>query len=206
MVVSVFCVAILAVCLRYGFWTPEQETNSKVLSRTGSSSYNQESAEWVDDTDTKKSFSRVEVPQVPASTARGSQFEPLPKEWEEPLFAILNDPNQDSGLRSSRLIQMATVDAKHVPRIQEECLRHLAYSLSDENPEIIFQVATHGAVPAYIRKEFVERVFEVRPEELCEWLAKRLLASGDPVMTAEGAMFLNNFNSTTASPLPGASR
>jgi len=96
----------------------------------------------------------------------------IPLEWEKPLFAILDQENMD--LRNKGLIQLATVTAKHVPRVQAECLAHLTYSLGESDYKDYLSLARNDSLPIQSRVLFLEQTFEIRPPEFSLWLAQNL--------------------------------
>jgi hypothetical protein len=96
----------------------------------------------------------------------------IPLEWEKPLFAILDQENMD--LRNKGLIQLATVTAKHVPRVQAECLAHLTYSLGETDYKDYLSLARNDSLPIQSRVLFLEQTFEIRPPEFSLWLAQNL--------------------------------
>jgi len=112
----------------------------------------------------------------------GIRAGPIPLEWEECLFGALD--NTDIRQRNSALIQLATVTARKVPRVQAECLAHLTYSLSEADYAQFLSLAKNPSIPVESRVTFVEETFKIRRPEFSEWLAKNLLSqSQDDVST-----------------------
>jgi len=102
--------------------------------------------------------------------------EPIPLEWEGPLFAVLELEDMDR--RNFGLIQMATVTAKGVPRVQAECLAHLTFGLEEKDHVQFLMLARNRSLPLESRLQFLKETFEIRRPEFSEWLAKNL--TGDP--------------------------
>jgi len=101
---------------------------------------------------------------------------PIPLEWEQPLFAILNRTN--IALRNQGLVNMALNTAVHVPRIQAECVKHLTYSLSEEDYAQFLLLIRNPALPLDIKSEFLSDALRVRRSEFAFWLASSL--ANDP--------------------------
>ena len=101
---------------------------------------------------------------------------PIPLEWEGPLFAVLEVEDMDR--RNFGLIQMATVTAKGVPRVQAECLAHLTFGLEEKDHSQFLMLARNRSLPLESRLQFLKETFEIRRPEFSEWLAKNLM--GDP--------------------------
>jgi hypothetical protein len=101
-----------------------------------------------------KEFDQKELPQN------------LPLEWEDKFFGIFEDEDASTDEVDRRLIELATGKAAGEPRVQLECLRHLAYSLPDDADQSILFVATHGKIPLHIRVHFLELALSMRPMEL----------------------------------------
>jgi len=101
---------------------------------------------------------------------------PIPLEWDGPLFAVLELEDMDR--RNFGLIQMATVTAKGVPRVQAECLAHLTFGLEEKDHAQFLMLARNRSLPLESRLQFLKETFEIRRPEFSEWLAKNL--TGDP--------------------------
>jgi hypothetical protein len=103
---------------------------------------------------------------------------PIPAEWEDALASILLE-RQPIEAQNLRLLELATRQAADVPRVQQECLMHLAFSLSDKDPETFFVLCSSQNIPAELRREFLDRVLAIRPTTLCVPLCERILQLGD---------------------------
>lgn len=107
-----------------------------------------------------------------APTPANNFSAPVPLEWEQPLFAILNQTNP--ALRNQGLINMAINTAVHIPRIQAECVKHLTYSLSEEDYAQFLFLIRNPALPIDIKSEFLSDSLRIRRSEFAFWLASSL--------------------------------
>ena len=123
----------------------------------------------------------VSGPQASAFEEQ-STTDPLPLEWEDPVIAVLNNSYQDGEERNKALIRMALQTARHVPRVQQECLMHLAYGLKDDNYETFLKLSTDISIPIGVRLKFIDEVFSIRPTELTKWLGQSLRMTSDPAL------------------------
>ena len=73
---------------------------------------------------------------------------------------------------------MALNTAVHVPRIQAECVKHLTYSLSEEDYAQFLLLIRNPALPVDIKSEFLSDALRVRRSEFAFWLASSL--ANDP--------------------------
>jgi hypothetical protein len=149
------------------------------------------------------------TPEPPTSnfanrvTSRAGQFtmqpdptddfsEPIPEEWETPLFAVLQQTNM--ALRNQGLLNMAINSAAHVPRVQAECLKHLTYGLSDKDPNQFLTIIRNPALPIRLRKEFLEESLRIRQRELAHWLASTLAYESQHEISTLARYYLNQGN------------
>ena len=114
----------------------------------------------------------------------------LPLEWEGTVIAVLNNNYQSGDERNKALIVMALQTAKHVPRVQQECLMHLAYGLKDDNYETFLKLSTDRSIPIGVRLKFIDEVFSIRPKELTKWLGQSLRMTSDPALISRAQDFL----------------
>lgn len=131
----------------------------------------------------------AEVPQ-PSSLQEQSATDRLPLEWEGPVIAVLNNSYPSSNERNQALIVMALQTARHVPRVQQECLMHLAYGLKDDNYETFLKLSTDLSIPIGVRLKFIDEVFSIRPKELTKWLGQSLRMTSDPALISRAQDFL----------------
>lgn len=122
-----------------------------------------------------------EVPQT-SNLQEQSTTDKLPLEWEGPVIAVLNSNYPSGDERNKALIVMALQTAKHVPRVQQECLMHLAYGLKDDNYETFLKLSTDISIPIGVRLKFIDEVFSIRPKELTKWLGQSLRMTSDPAL------------------------
>ena len=128
--------------------------------------------------------------QPPASAAGNSQPELIPEEWEQPLFDILLNEEITMDQRNAGLIDLATGPAIGVPSVQEECLMHLVFGISDDNGAQFVAVATNPAIPVGMRAEFLKQALEMRPQELGEWLSQQVSNHYEPEISAIARLYL----------------
>lgn len=131
----------------------------------------------------------AEAPQ-PSSLQEQSATDRLPLEWEGPVIAVLNNNYPSSNERNQALVAMALQTARHVPRVQQECLMHLAYGLRDDDYEIFLKLSTDISIPIGVRLKFIDEVFSIRPKELTNWLGQSLRMSTDPALISRAQDFL----------------
>jgi len=129
---------------------------------------------------------------------------PIPIEWEDSLFAVLETADMDR--RNLGLIQLATGSAKLVPRIQAECLAHLTFGLQDKDYSQFLFLARNRDLPLESRLQFLEQTFEIRRPEFSEWLAKNLASDPQPEISLAARRFLAEYHSRKAAggPAPGS--
>lgn len=113
---------------------------------------------------------------------------PIPLEWEDPLFAVLDTEDMDR--RNSGLIQMATVTARQVPRVQAECLAHLTYGLEEKDYPQFLALIRNPGLPLESRMQFLEETLKIRRPEFSEWLAKNLANDPQPEISEAARRFL----------------
>ena len=132
------------------------------------------------------------VVNSPQASVFGGQSttDPLPLEWEGTVIAVLNNNYQSGDERNKALIVMALQTAKHVPRVQQECLMHLAYGLKDDNYETFLKLSTDISIPLSVRLRFIDEVFSIRPKELTKWLGQSLRMTSDPALISRAQDFL----------------
>lgn len=109
--------------------------------------------------------------ELPAAPAKNQL---VPEEWEAPLFGILMDTNRGMDERNVRLFEFATREAIREPLVQQECLRHLLFGLSDDDGTLFLAIATNATVPVGLRAEFLKEALVLRPTQLGEWLSGQL--------------------------------
>lgn len=113
---------------------------------------------------------------------------PLPVEWEDSLFAVLE--TKDMSMRNFGLIQLATVTARHVPRVQAECLAHLTYALEEKDYAQFLSLARNEALPLESRLQFLEETFRIRRLEFSVWVAQNLANDPHHEVAAVAKQFL----------------
>jgi hypothetical protein len=126
-------------------------------------------------------FNKDNIEKVPFaknqhSEAKALNSNLLSEEWEEPLFDILGNTDQDMDARNQRLMELATNRGKLQPAVQQECLSHLLYGLPDSDLVRFTSIVTAPSIPIQMRMDFLNKTFNLRPAELNEPLAKNLLS------------------------------
>lgn len=137
--------------------------------------------------------STLSHPLVVAPLDGGLESEPVPVEWEKPLFAALE--LTDLGQRNQALIQLATVTARHVPRVQAECLVHLTYGLDEKNYKEFLALARNRDLPLESRVFFVRQTLEIRRPEFSQWLAQNLVNDPQDEISTTARKFLAELRS-----------
>jgi hypothetical protein len=96
--------------------------------------------------------------------------------------------------RNDRLIKLATSEALGVPSVQEECLRHLAYGLSNEQQAEFLSLISNQNIPIELRKKFFSMLIEMkRPDELIRWLCKSISSQQERELLDEARAKIQNF-------------
>ena len=113
---------------------------------------------------------------------------PIPLEWENSLFAVLEIEDMDR--RNSGLIQLATVTARDVPRVQAECLAHLTYGLDEKDYAQFLTLIRNPALPLESKMQFLEETLKIRRPEFSDWLAKNLVNDPQPKISEAARRFL----------------
>lgn len=103
---------------------------------------------------------------------------PIPLELENAIASILLE-QQRMETRNLRLADLASNQAAGVPRVQQECLMHLSFSLPEQEPDTFFALCSSQKIPPELRREFLDRVLTIRPTTLCVPLCERILQHGD---------------------------
>jgi hypothetical protein len=142
-------------------------------------------------------------PPGPESAANSQDFNPLtpiPAEWEGALASILLDRQQPMNVRNARLMELATSQAAQAPRVQQECLMHLAFGLPDEDQDTFLAVCSASKIPVSLRERFLDQVLAIRPTTLCVPLCERILQLGEPSLRAIAQDYLSTVAEETATP------
>ena len=99
---------------------------------------------------------------------------PIPVEWEESLFDIL-DNSKSREERNSRLYLFAITTARNSPRVQEECLAHLAFGINNSEKEFAFEVLKDMRISDSARILMFKNMDTVRPDEFMYFLSSNLM-------------------------------
>lgn len=118
----------------------------------------------------------------------------MPLEWERPFLEVMTKKGQSMQERNNRLIKLATSEAQGVPSVQEECLRHLAYGLSNEQKTEFLSLILNQNIPIELRKKFFTMLIEMqRPDELIKWLCKSISSTKEREFLNEAKSRIQNF-------------
>ena len=123
---------------------------------------------------------------------------PIPIEWEGPLFSVLEMEDMDR--RNAGLIQMATVTARQVPRVQAECLAHLTYALEEKDYAQFLALIRNPSLPLGSRIQFLEETLKIRRPEFSEWLARNLVNQPEVEISQASRRFLAEAGAPTPQP------
>lgn len=140
-----------------------------------------------------KESSALSQPFELAPMDGGLESQPIPIEWENSLFAALE--LQDMGQRNQALIFLATVTARHVPRIQAECLAHLTFGLGEKDYAAFLALARNRELPLESRLNFVRKTLEIRRPEFSGWLAQNLVNDPQGELASLARNYLNDLRS-----------
>jgi hypothetical protein len=116
----------------------------------------------------------------------------IPLEWEEPLFQILLNEQATPADRCMQLIDLATNKARGVPSVQQECLKHLIYSLKDDDLNSFLYLSSNINIPLQMRIAFVQEVVGIRPDSLNDQLCDKLSTSSEKQLSECARDFLKD--------------
>ena len=121
----------------------------------------------------------------------------IPEQWENPLMAILLNDKISPEDRVRKLCEMATTNAKGIPRVQEECLNHLLYTIPDEQSNTFYKLSTNGDIPAKLREDFLEKTLAMRPVSVCVPLCEALRYNQNYTIATLCAKYLQDISKST---------
>jgi hypothetical protein len=165
---------LLAVLLLSLFLSPKNnppETDNKKIKREKIAEVKEPETEWVEQTEavTPTSPPPLPFPVVEAETPPN----PLPVEWEESFFDIL-DNSKSREDRNSRLYLFASTTAQTSPRVQEECLAHLSFGIDESEKEFALQILKDLRISEGARLLMFENLGKVRSDEFIYFLASNI--------------------------------
>ena len=146
--------------------------------------------------------SSIDARAVQPDHAANAEPDYLPAEWEGVLFDILTDEGAEMAERNARLMDLATGRAKNIPEVQEVCLQHLSFSLSDGEVEDILKVLRHPSLPVEMREEFFAKILEMRPVSIGEWLSNQTIHHHEPAIRNLAVAFLQESKIPTTQDSP----
>ena len=120
---------------------------------------------------------------------------PLPIEWEDSFFSILNNSTSRED-RNAKLIIFATTSGKNSPRVQEECLSHITYGLSDAESDLALQVLKDDRIAVNARRQMFKDLLKIRSDDFCYSLSSSLISVGDQGIATEAKSNLLKYVNT----------
>lgn len=127
----------------------------------------------------------------------------IPEAWEKPLMDILLNSITPED-RVENLYEMATRTALGFPRVQEECLNHLIYTIPDQQYNIFYKILTNNNIPLQQREVFLEKILTMRPDELCIPLCESLRNSENYRVTEICNKYLQDYENSTKAEIGAA--
>ena len=167
---------LLAVLLLSLFLSPKNnppETDNKKIKREKIAEVKEPETEWVEQTEAVTPTSPPPLP-FPVAEAE-TPPNPLPVEWEEPFFDIL-DNSKSREDRNSRLYLFASTTAQTAPRVQEECLAHLSFGIDESEKEFALQILKDQRISESAKIFMFENLQRVRSDEFIYYLSSELSA------------------------------
>jgi len=145
--------------------------NEKKVKREKFAELKEPETEWIQQTEV------VTPPLPPPLPSPGVDAEtepnPIPVEWEESFFDILdNSKNREE--RNSRLYLFASTTAQTSPRVQEECLAHLSFGIDESEKEFALQILKDLRISEGARLLMFENLGKVRSDEFIYFLASNI--------------------------------
>lgn len=173
-VLLVILLAILLLSLFLSQKNNAPKINEKKIKREKIAVVKEPETEWVVQTEavTPSSPPPLPFPVVDAETPPN----PLPVEWEEPFFDIL-DNSKSREERNSRLYLFASTTAQSAPRVQEECLAHLSFGLIESEAEFALQILKDPRITESARVMMFENLDKVRSDQFIYFLVSDLAFS-----------------------------
>ena len=168
---------LLAVLLLSLFLSPKNnppETDNKKIKREKIAEVKEPETEWVEQTEAVTPTSPQPLP-FPVAEAE-TPPNPLPVEWEEPFFDIL-DNSKSREDRNSRLYLFASTTAQSAPRVQEECLAHLSFGLNESEAEFALQILKDLRITESARVLMFDNLDKVRSDQFIHFLVSDLAFS-----------------------------
>jgi hypothetical protein len=123
-------------------------------------------------------------PQIPAKTL---DYDP---EWGPVIMDALKPRYEGNPNKNQRLIQIAVVEAQGVPSVQETCLRHLTFSLSNEEAGELYKLAVNQSLPLSGRRYLVDKSLRIRSPEVAGWMAGQLVRHPEPEIAKLASRYL----------------
>jgi hypothetical protein len=127
---------------------------------------------------------------------------PLPIEWEDSFFSILNNSTSRED-RNTKLILFATTSAKYSPRVQQECLSHITYGLTENDGDLALQVLKDDRIAISARRQMFKDLLKIRSDDFCYYLSSGLVSVGDQGISSEAKANLLKYVKSEQKPKEG---
>ena len=127
---------------------------------------------------------------------------PLPNEWEDSFFSILNNSSSRED-RNTKLILFATTSAKNSPRVQQECLSHITYGLTENDGDLALQVLKDDRIAISARRQMFKDLLKIRSDDFCYYLSSGLVSVGDQGISSEAKANLLKYVKSEQKPKEG---
>ena len=165
-------VIILVISMILSTRISSPKKDFKKVAKVFSSRNNKTESEWIKQKEKMESVQEpvLTFPEVDAE----AQTYPMPVEWEELFFDIL-DNSKSREERNSRLYLFAVTTAGNSPRVQEECLAHLAFGINNSEKEFAFEVLKDMRISDSARILMFKNMDTVRPDEFMYFLSSNLM-------------------------------
>ena len=165
-------VIILVISMILSARISSPKKDFKKVAKVFSSRNNKTESEWIKQKEKMESVQEpvLTFPEVDAE----AQTYPMPVEWEELFFDIL-DNSKSREERNSRLYLFAITTARNSPRVQEECLAHLAFGINNSEKEFAFEVLKDMRISDSARILMFKNMDTVRPDEFMYFLSSNLM-------------------------------
>jgi hypothetical protein len=179
--------------------SPQEERNKKNHSPTIKQQHNE--PKW---SETESASAEKSLPVLPFTLSENdtdSLPNPLPAEWEDSFFDILNN-SKSREERNSRLYLFASTTAQTSPRVQEECLAHLSFGLQNTDKEFALQILKDLRISESARLLMFKNIERIRPDEFVYFLVLDLsttLPDSELKKVSKQTLFQFEYKATTDS-------
>lgn len=133
---------------------------------------------WVSDPEPEAPPPLPPAPEIPLQIP--AEAVELDLAWQPIVMEALKLGSEGNPNKNKRLIQIAVVEAQGVPGVQETCLRHLTFSLSNEEAGELLKLAANQNLPLSGRRYLVDKSLRIRSPEVAGWMAGQLIQHPEP--------------------------